>query len=41
MRKKFLYEILSIAIHPSGLSLLVGFTDALKLFNIYDRDLGE
>lgn len=41
MRKKFRSEILSIAIHPSGLHLLVGFADGLKLMNIYDKDLCE
>lgn len=41
MRKKFRSEILSIAIHPSGLHLLVGFGDGLKLMNIYDKDLCE
>lgn len=41
MRKKFRSEILSVAIHPSGLHLLVGFADGLKLMNIYDKDLCE
>lgn len=41
MKKKFRSEILSVAIHPSGLHLLVGFSDSLKLMNIYDKDLCE
>lgn len=41
MRKKFRSEILSVAIHPSGLHLLVGFADGLKLMNICDKELRE
>ncbi|CCW71748.1 unnamed protein product [Phytomonas sp. Hart1] len=41
MRKRFNSEIRSVAMHPSGLHLLVGFIDSLKLMNIYAKDIRE
>ncbi|CCW64633.1 unnamed protein product [Phytomonas sp. EM1] len=41
MRKRFNSEIRSVAIHPSGLHLLVGFVESLKLMNIYAKDIRE
>lgn len=37
--KKFAEEPHSVAIHPSGLYLLVGFTDKLKMMHILNDDL--
>ncbi|KAJ3005699.1 Cilia- and flagella-associated protein 57 [Thoreauomyces humboldtii] len=39
--KTFYDEPLSIAVHPSGLYLLVGFTDGLKLMNVLIDDIEQ
>jgi cilia- and flagella-associated protein 57 len=39
--KTFATEILSVAIHPSGLHLLVGFPDKLRFMNLYGDDIRE
>lgn len=39
--KKFPSEALSIAIHPSGLHLIVGFPDKLRFMNVYGDDIRE
>ena len=39
--KTFATEVLSVAIHPSGLHLLVGFPDKLRFMNIYGDDIRE
>lgn len=39
--KTFATEILSIALHPSGLHLLVGFPDKLRFMNLYGDDIRE
>lgn len=39
--RKFPSEALSIAIHPSGLHLIVGFPDKLRFMNIYGDDIRE
>jgi cilia- and flagella-associated protein 57 len=41
LRKHFREEILSMAMHPSGLHMIVAFTDSLRVFNIYEKDLCE
>lgn len=41
MRKQFHEEIVSMAMHPSGLHMIIGFTDSLRVFNIYEKDLCE
>ncbi|KAK7194984.1 WD domain, G-beta repeat [Novymonas esmeraldas] len=41
MRKHFHEEIVSMAVHPSGLHMIVGFTDSLRVYNIYEKDLCE
>eukprot|EP01062_Namystynia_karyoxenos_P016092 TRINITY_DN15868_c0_g1_i1.p1 TRINITY_DN15868_c0_g1~~TRINITY_DN15868_c0_g1_i1.p1 ORF type:complete len:1211 (+),score=554.97 TRINITY_DN15868_c0_g1_i1:104-3736(+) len=39
--KTFGVEALSVALHPSGLHLLVGFTDKLRFMNLYGDDIKE
>ncbi|KND01929.1 uncharacterized protein SPPG_02436 [Spizellomyces punctatus DAOM BR117] len=39
--KYFLDEPLSVALHPSGLYVLVGFTDGLKLMNVLIDDIRQ
>jgi WD40 repeat protein len=39
--KHFSTEVLSVAIHPSGLHLLVGFPDKLRFMNVYGDDIRE
>lgn len=39
--KEFAEEVYSIALHPSGLYLLAGFTDKLKLLNILIDDIKQ
>lgn len=41
LRKHFREEILSMAMHPSGLHMIIAFTDSLRVFNIYEKDLCE
>jgi hypothetical protein len=37
--KSFPEDVYCISLHPSGLSVLVGFSDKLKLMNIVMKDL--
>eukprot|EP00756_Hemistasia_phaeocysticola_P009945 Hpha_TRINITY_DN14971_c5_g7::TRINITY_DN14971_c5_g7_i1::g.143967::m.143967 len=39
--KSFSVEAMSIALHPSGLHLLVGFADKLRFMNLYGDDIKE
>lgn len=39
--KHFATEVLSVAIHPTGLHLLVGFPDKLRFMNVYGDDIRE
>eukprot|EP00760_Papus_ankaliazontas_P008130 PhM_4_TR13677/c1_g1_i1/m.19400 len=39
--KVFAHEACSIAMHPSGLHILVGFTDRLRFLNLYGDDIRE
>ena len=39
--KSFPVEAMSIAMHPSGLHILVGFTDKLRFMNLYGDDIKE
>ncbi|KAG5482609.1 hypothetical protein CUR178_05752 [Leishmania enriettii] len=41
MRNFFHEEIVSMAMHPSGLHMIIAFTDSLRLFNIYQKELCE
>ncbi|KPI86830.1 hypothetical protein ABL78_4107 [Leptomonas seymouri] len=41
LRKHFREEILSMAMHPSGLHMIIAFTDSLRVYNIYEKDLCE
>ncbi|KPA78076.1 hypothetical protein ABB37_06806 [Leptomonas pyrrhocoris] len=41
LRKNFRAEILSMAMHPSGLHMIIAFTDSLRVYNIYEKDLCE
>ncbi|KAG5508860.1 hypothetical protein JKF63_05363 [Porcisia hertigi] len=41
MRSNFDEEIVSMAIHPSGLHMIIGFTDSFRVFNIYEKELSE
>lgn len=41
LRKYFREEILSMAMHPSGLHMIIAFADSLRVFNIYEKDLCE
>ncbi|RNF03776.1 WDdomain 65 [Trypanosoma rangeli] len=40
-RKRFPTDIYSIAMHPSGLHLLVGLADGLRMMNLYHNDVRE
>ncbi|KAH9582313.1 hypothetical protein LSM04_000234 [Trypanosoma melophagium] len=40
-RKRFSTDIYSIAMHPSGLHLLVGLADGLRMMNLYNNDIRE
>ncbi|EAN96160.1 hypothetical protein, conserved [Trypanosoma cruzi] len=40
-RKRFSSDIHSIAMHPSGLHLLVGLTDGLRMMNLFHNDVRE
>eukprot|EP01065_Artemidia_motanka_P053300 TRINITY_DN985_c0_g1_i1.p1 TRINITY_DN985_c0_g1~~TRINITY_DN985_c0_g1_i1.p1 ORF type:complete len:1217 (+),score=514.48 TRINITY_DN985_c0_g1_i1:99-3749(+) len=39
--KTFAVEAMSIALHPSGLHVLVGFADKLRFMNLYGDDIKE
>ena len=41
MSKSFHTEATSIAMHPSGLHILVGFSDKLRFMNLYGDDIRE
>jgi WD40 repeat protein len=41
VEKSFLDEVLSIAIHPSGFHVLLGFSDKLRLYNVCSNDLRQ
>ncbi|CAJ1021256.1 putative WD domain, G-beta repeat [Leishmania shawi] len=41
MRHYFREEIFSMAMHPSGLHMIIAFTDSLRVFNIYEKELCE
>eukprot|EP01063_Lacrimia_lanifica_P035882 TRINITY_DN695_c0_g1_i1.p1 TRINITY_DN695_c0_g1~~TRINITY_DN695_c0_g1_i1.p1 ORF type:complete len:1201 (+),score=508.73 TRINITY_DN695_c0_g1_i1:85-3687(+) len=41
MSKMFHSEATSIAMHPSGLHILVGFSDKLRFMNVYGDDIRE
>lgn len=41
MRKHFHEEIFSVALHPSGLHMMIGFGNSLRIFNVYEKDLCE
>lgn len=40
-RKRFPTDISTIALHPSGLHLLVGLVDGLRMMNVYNNDIRE
>ncbi|KEG09722.1 WDdomain 65 [Trypanosoma grayi] len=40
-RKRFHTDIYSVAMHPSGLHLLVGLADGLRMMNLYNNDIRE
>ena len=37
--KEFEVEAFSLAFHPSGLHLIVGFSDYIRMLNIFDKDI--
>jgi WD40 repeat protein len=39
--KKFTHEVYSVAMHPNGLHLVVGFQDKLRFMNILGNDIRE
>lgn len=41
LRHRFHADITSVALHPSGLHLLVGLTDVVKWMSVHDRALSE
>ncbi|TPP41044.1 WD domain, G-beta repeat family protein [Leishmania donovani] len=41
MRNNFQEEIVSMAMHPSGLHMIIAFTDSMRVFNIYEKELCE
>lgn len=41
MRNSFQEEIVCMAMHPSGLHMIIAFTDSMRVFNIYEKELCE